>query len=177
MEEWRDIEGYEHYQVSNFGRVRRLPYTTISKNGIPRNQPMIIMNPSDAGKGYRNIGLWNGKKQKTFRLCRIVAKAFCDNPNNYPIVNHKDCNVKNDHADNLEWCTHSYNNTYAGAGKKRGLLESKAINQYSLDGTFIRSWSGIAEAQRTLHIGNISYVCNGKRKQSGGYIWKFIDIN
>lgn len=173
IEEWRDIYGYDHYQVSNLGRVRRLSYTTIAKNGIPRNQPMRYMKASDAGKGYRNIGLFKNGKQHTYRLCRIVATAFCENPHNYPIVNHKDCNVTNDCADNLEWCNHSYNNTYADAAKKRGMLEAKPVDQYALDGTFIKHWEGIAFAQRELHIWNISDACNGKRNKAGGYIWKF----
>lgn len=134
---------------------------------------MRFIKASDAGKGYLRIGLFKNGKQYTHRLCRIVATAFCENPNNYPIVNHKDCDVTNDRADNLEWCNHSYNNTYAGAAKKRGMLESIPVDQYDLGGTFIRHWDGIAIAQRELHIWNISYVCNGKRNQAGGYIWKF----
>ena len=172
-EEWRDIKGYPHYQVSNLGRVRRLPYTVIDKNGKTRNQPMIIMQPTDAGKGYRSIGLWKNGKQNTQRLCRIVATAFCDNPHNYPIVNHKDCDVTNDHADNLEWCNHSYNNSYNGAGVKRSLLRERHVDQYTLDGKFIRQWHSIASAQRSLGIGNIWRACSGECSQAGNYIWKF----
>lgn len=33
-EEWRDIKGYEgFYQVSNFGRIRRLPFLLQMKLG------------------------------------------------------------------------------------------------------------------------------------------------
>lgn len=173
IEEWRDIKGYQNYQVSNFGKVRRLPYVIVSKNGIPRKQPMKIMKLVDAGKGYRNIGLWDGKHQRTYRLCRIVALAFCENPHNYPIVNHKDCDVTNDRADNLEWCTYSYNNSYNGAGEKRALLRERHVDQYTIDGTFIKQWHSIAYAQRSLGIGNIWRACSGECKQAGNYIWKF----
>ena len=45
---------------------------------------------------------------------RLVAQAFIPNPNNYPIINHKDCNGRNNDVRNLEWCTYKYNNEYNG---------------------------------------------------------------
>lgn len=51
----------------------------------------------------------------------------------------------------------------------------KPINQYSLDGVLIKQWSGINEAETTLHIRNLSEVCNGHRDQAAGYMWKFAD--
>lgn len=44
---------------------------------------------------------------------RLVAMCFLDNPNNYPVVNHKDGNKQNNHYTNLEWCTVRYNNLHA----------------------------------------------------------------
>jgi len=177
-EEWRDIAGYEGiYQVSNLGHVRRLPHTTVAKNGVQRVLQMRYMKTPDAGKGYRCIGLFKNGKQTSYRLCRVVATAFCDNPNNYPIVNHKDCDVTNDCADNLEWCNHSYNNTYAGASQRRGDMRARPVDQYTASGEFVRHWKSIAEAQRTCGIGNIWSVCSNKRTQAGNFIWKFSNNN
>lgn len=44
---------------------------------------------------------------------RLVAETFISNPNNLPIVNHKDENPANCHMDNLEWCTYRYNSNYS----------------------------------------------------------------
>ena len=48
----------------------------------------------------------------------------------------------------------------------------KKVLQYTMDGMFIREWNGIAVAQRATGTHHISGVCNGDRKQSGGYIWR-----
>lgn len=47
----------------------------------------------------------------------MVAMAFIPNPENFPEVNHKDECKANNCAENLEWCSHKYNNTY---GSKYG---------------------------------------------------------
>lgn len=47
------------------------------------------------------------------RLHRIIAETFVPNPNNYPEVNHKDGNKKNNRADNLEWCSRKQNMRHA----------------------------------------------------------------
>lgn len=49
----------------------------------------------------------------------MVARAFVDNPEGLTIVNHKDENKLNNSANNLEWCTSYYNNTYNDVHLKR----------------------------------------------------------
>lgn len=105
MEEWRDIEGYEGlYQVSNEGRVKSLNF---HRQKIER-----IIKPSTNKKGYKRVLLQNNGKKKNYLVHRLVAKTFISNPNDYPIINHKDENPSNNFVDNLEWCNSQYNNTY-----------------------------------------------------------------
>lgn len=52
---------------------------------------------------------------------------------------------------------------------------SKKILQYDLDGNFIKEWDSFKDIERAL---NVSYtciwaVCNGKRKQIKGSVWKY----
>jgi hypothetical protein len=50
---------------------------------------------------------------------------------------------------------------------------AKKIDQFSLDGSYIRTWNCIIEAKKELNIFHIDKVCSGKRKSAGGYIWKY----
>lgn len=50
---------------------------------------------------------------------------------------------------------------------------SKAVDQYDKNGSFIKSWSCITYAELELKISHIGSVCKGNRKLAGGFIWKF----
>lgn len=63
-------------------------------------------------KGYECIDIRRNKQRKHYLVHRLVAQAFIPNPEGLTEVNHKDENKLNNCVDNLEWCTHSYNNTY-----------------------------------------------------------------
>ena len=63
--------------------------------------------------GYRVFSLRHKNKKYDRLAHRLVAEAFLENPNNFPLVNHKDGNKLNNCVDNLEWCTASENNQHA----------------------------------------------------------------
>ena len=79
VEEWRDIKGYEGlYQVSDWGRVRRL-YRSI---------PAKLLKQETTHDGYKRIGLWKIGDCKHYGVHRLVAEAFIPNPGNKPCVGH-----------------------------------------------------------------------------------------
>jgi hypothetical protein len=55
---------------------------------------------------YLGVDLGRGKPEL---IHRMVAYCYCENPNDYKEVNHKDGNKMNNHYSNLEWCTRSQN--------------------------------------------------------------------
>ena len=64
-------------------------------------------------RGYYLVNLSVCGKVKTYQLHRLIANAFIENPENLPVVNHKDGNKLNNKVENLEWCTHSKNIIHA----------------------------------------------------------------
>ena len=104
-EVWKQIDGYENYQISNFGRIKRLPSRY-------RKTEMIIRQMVNR-YGYHRITLWKNGQYKRFSVHRLVMEYFSTNPLNKQEINHKDSNPANNRLDNLEWCTHSENVKYA----------------------------------------------------------------
>ena len=51
----------------------------------------------------------------------------------------------------------------------------KRVIQYTIDKKFVNEYPSIHDAYKETGIDyrNISAVCNGKRKSTHGYIWKF----
>ncbi len=113
QENWSPVFGYESsHEVSDFGRVRSKRRKVFAgKRGKERTSKEIILKPANLN-GYLLVNLRFGGKQKTHLVHRLVAKAFLPNPEDLPVVNHKDFDKKNNKVDNLEWCTQKHNNDY-----------------------------------------------------------------
>ena len=168
-EEFRDIQDYEGmYQVSNYGRVKRLKrrVNTVIRNSNYRYIKEKILTSLNNGKDYLFVTLVKNKTKEYLKIHRLVAQAFIPNQNGLPCVNHKDYNRKNNKVDNLEWCSLQYNNEYS---------HNKPIYQKDIDGLIIKKWKSATEASKKLHItiSNISSCCNGKRQIAGGYKWEY----
>ena len=157
---WKDKKDYKgHYQVSNCGRVKSIKF---GKERILKLIPNRY--------GYLQVTLCKNNIKKVYKVHRLVAEAFIDNPDNLPCVNHKDENKLNNNVDNLEWCTNEYNVNY-GTRTERC---SKPVLQYTLDGEFVREWPSIKECDRNgFKQGNVVACCQGKYKTSKGFIWKY----
>lgn len=135
-----------------------------------------LLKPFDTGRGYLNVKLSKDNIAKTISIHRLVAKAFIENPKNLEQVNHKDENKQNNNVENLEWCTHKYNQNYGTKKKVVAEKISKAVNQYDLNGNFIKKWSSSTEFYKSIgkkmQIG-VSNCCKGRRKTAQGYIWRY----
>ena len=122
---WKKIPYSDEYEVSNLGRFRHL-YSNrydINTGKINKIKKITYIKPILRG-GYARIRIYNSRDEfKTYQVHRLVAEAFLPNPNNYPIINHKDFNRSNNQVDNLEWCTYSYNRLY----RKENILGDKAV--------------------------------------------------
>ena len=119
---WRDVVGYEGlYQVSDNGDVKRLSRKIFCvKNNSHSTLKEMIMKTKIDRYGYEVIGLIKNKKKEYPTIHRLVAKAFIDNKENKPQVNHIN-GIKTDNSVcNLEWCTNIENqrHSYRELGRK-----------------------------------------------------------
>lgn len=99
----RPIPGFEkEYVITRDGRVfRRL------KDGFKE------LSPATNDDGYKTTVLYKGG-QPTFKyIHQLVADTYHENPDDKPIVNHKDGDKTNDDIDNLEFADESENTQHA----------------------------------------------------------------
>ena len=97
IETWMLVDSYDNYEVSSFGRVRN-------------NRSDRILKPSFDRDGYLKTTLSKKSQMRTHTMHRLVAEAFCNNPDGKTQVDHIDNNRLNNHYTNLRWTSLSENN-------------------------------------------------------------------
>lgn len=111
---------------------------------------------------YVNIDDPNGNKRK-ISINRLVAFAFVPNPNNYSNVDHKDGDLSNNNADNLEWVESAFDIDYPDTKPVR-CRETKVI------------YNNIHIAAKAVwgYAPSILKAACGLCKTAAGYHWEFI---
>ena len=196
---WKAIPEYEGlYEVSNLGRVRSLDRNVVLRTGNrwhKRRSCGKVLSGGENGHGYKFVYIGKNGIISRYYVHRLVAEVFIPNPKNYPIINHKDENPRNNNADNLEWCTQKYNANYGGhirrvrefmlsdknPNRGRPRPESfkekvrKPVIQFNKDGSFVKEWDSARTAGNTLGIQpqSITAVCRGRYHSYKNYIWKY----
>ena len=162
---WIPIKGYEgRYSVSNLGNI-------VSHRGGKTR----ILKSAPNHMGYAYVTLCKNGTRKSSRVNVLVANHFLQKPHGMVEVNHKDENKSNNRADNLEWCTHSYNMNYGTRTIRAIAPLCKAVVRYSKSGERIDIHESVNQASRTTGISapHISLCCRGIRKSAGGFRWQF----
>jgi hypothetical protein len=95
MEEWKYIENYPNYLVSNLGNIKNT-----------RNK---ILKPHNNGNGYLQVCLYLNNKPKYIYIHRLVCKHFLENYDNELEIDHIDINPSNNNINNLRQATRSQN--------------------------------------------------------------------
>ncbi len=170
-----EIKDYPYYRIYNNGQV----YTEKRNHYLT---PTI-------SNGYYRVGLYNTNGiQRNHQVHKLVAQYFCENPDNKPVVNHKDGNKLNNHYTNLEWVTRSENTKHAhslGLNKR-----VKRVHQYAREDKEklkpLHTFNSLREAAEFVKpksrgvistiIKKISMACTGVYNTAYGYKWGYGEI-
>lgn len=148
----KNVKGYEGlYAITSCGKV----WSYKSKK---------FLKPGKSKDGYLQVILWKNGNYKNKRIHRLVAEAYLPNPNNYDTVDHIDFNKANNCINNLQWMSRNEN-----SGKKRSVRKV-----YCFENEKIYESQAQAAKELGLDQGNISRVCRGIFKQTGGYHFELI---
>lgn len=141
-EEWRVVDKYPDYMVSNMGRVMRLG--GIRKTPLGHHfyyKERLLKSTGSLRRGYPSVNLYNDFGNKCVCVHKLVADAFVFNPEGKNEVNHKDGDKTNSKASNLEWCTSSENKQHAidtgliktGCAHKLSILTPEQVKDIKLN--------------------------------------------
>ena len=173
-EVWKPVVGFEGlYEVSNKGRVRSVDRDIIRSDGKVQHKKGVVLKQFITNKGYPYVMVNKDYKQHLKTVHRLVAQTFIPNPNNCPVVNHKDEDKTNNCVENLEWCTQSHNMTWNDVHKRvaqklKGKPSKKRIPVIDLNTGVI--YSSRRKANEKLHISwnHIKSMCEGKLDEVKG---------
>ena len=164
---WRALRGVPGIEVSTLGRVRTLDRIVSSVRRTYLKKGIVLKQYSDK-YGYPIVNIQIDGKWTKKKVHRLVAETFLSNPDNLPMVNHKNCIRDDNRVDNLEFCTASYNNQYR---EKFGKSLGFPLFAVNLDTLEVLQFKSQHEASRTLGInqGHINSVIKGRRNQTHGF--------
>lgn len=118
------------------------------------------------------------------KVHRLVAMKYLDNPNNLPIVNHKNGIKTDNRVENLEWCDCKHNIRHAHKNKLATNKHlNKRVKQIDVEtNKIINVFNSYREASIHTKISeqNISQVCRKykpknrpfPRQTAGGFKWE-----
>lgn len=101
MEEWKDVPDFPHYQASTDGNIRSFQKS--------KDTPKLLSQTPVGREGHLRVFLYKDNIKHPLLVHRVIAETFIDNPDNFPVVRHRDDNPTNNRVENLLWGTQKDN--------------------------------------------------------------------
>jgi hypothetical protein len=156
--EWKIIEGFDDYKISNYGDI----FSIISNK---------LLSKSVNEEGYEMIRLTKNDERPGFSIHRLVFRTFSGEIPENKVVDHINRISSDNYVGNLRLLTYSENNI------NRSYKKSKfhEIYQYTLDNKFLMKWESAENIEINTGFSRKGiYECAiGKIKSSSGFIWKY----
>ena len=155
----KSLDDYPNYIITRDGKIYSKSYKKYLSTRI--------------NSGYEYVTLYNNsKKGKDLSVHYLVGKVYIPNPDNYPMLNHKNFDKKDNRIENLEWISYSENMKHFG--QKNGI----SVIKLDKDDNVIQTYNTIKDASVHNNISSrtITNSCNGKQKTARGFKWKFEKI-
>lgn len=193
---FKQIKGYEGlYEINKEGKVYSLSCSNRFKSKQGFKKPYIDVH------GYIKISLTKNKKSHLHSIHRLLMQTFHPVEDDRKLqINHKNGIKGDNRLENLEWCTPLENvrhaireglvdmekvkNRMSKLGKRtgkingpiNGVVVSRPVLQFSMDGKFLTEFPSTMEASRQTGIAYraINNQLRIKRvNSSGGFRWKY----
>lgn len=173
-EELKLIDETNDYYITKSGKIYRL---------YQEDKFYLIKNYKNKRNGYLYVTLIINGKHKSFRLHRLVAIYFIENPNKFPVVGHKDNNRANPDVSNLYWTTYKENTQKAVSENRlvnaKGYNDSQSIPVIAYDSNHneIGRYGSASECHKNLGVSKSTIFrhCNHeiKGKSRCGYYFEY----
>ena len=136
---------YDNFLIDEEGNIQNKTTKHIYKKVIHKSGYLVVYLPM----GKRG-------KVKGIRIHKAVAETFIPNPQNYPIVHHKDGDRANPSINNLEWTTAKKNTQYhLNEEKKKTLFyNNRKLTENNV--LTIRKYKGIISSREMAKIFGVS---------------------
>ncbi len=167
-ERWKQIAGFEGYEVSTRGRVR----------SYKRRRP-VILKAAEHRSGHQYVTLVKEGRAQHAPIHRLVYGAFVGELQPGTDIHHRDGNPANNEPSNLEAVAHGAHMSRHVADREKGTVDdrSRAVAQYTKAGDLVDVYPSMTRAAEETgsQISGVSNVCLGKRKSHNGFIWKLVE--
>ena len=176
---------FDNYLVSNYGRIKSIKRIYEPKEETryfhKRTYPERIVKLHKHRCGYLVFRFSREGKLYQGYIHKLVAIAFVSNPHKKPFVNHRNEDKSDNRAENLEWCSASYNSNYGTCQQRRSISVRQmrrnrvvSIDQYTLNGEFVRHFSTIGELDDSgFCLKTVMRVCKRTQETAAGFVWRF----